>query len=80
LIDFRVISRVNGNRGIQTYEAEALKDVVWLGPNEKVKVLARWAPWDGVYSKFCTFRYQPCIKLTQQQCSIVTTSFMKITT
>lgn len=54
LIDFRVISRTGGKRSVQTYEAEALKDVVWLGPNEKVTVLARWAPWDGVYSKSST--------------------------
>jgi bilirubin oxidase len=56
LVDFRVISRTDGKRGVQTYEAEALKDVVWLGPNEKVKVLARYAPWDGVYSKFHKFK------------------------
>jgi bilirubin oxidase len=53
LIDFRIISRVGGKRGIQSYEAEALKDVVWLGPNEKVTVLAQYAPWDGVYMFHC---------------------------
>jgi bilirubin oxidase len=53
LIDFRIISRVGGKRGIQPYEAEALKDVVWLGPNEKVTVLAQYAPWDGVYMFHC---------------------------
>lgn len=59
LIDFRVISRTGGKRAVQPYEAEALKDVVWLGPNEKVKVLARWAPWDGVYSEFLPFFLPP---------------------
>jgi len=53
LVDFRVISRTGGKRGVQTYEAEALKDVVWLGPNEKVRVLAQYAPWDGVYMFHC---------------------------
>ncbi|KAF2424899.1 hypothetical protein EJ08DRAFT_594833 [Tothia fuscella] len=53
LVDFRVISRTSGKRGVQTYEAEALKDVVWLGPNEKVTVLAQYAPWDGVYMFHC---------------------------
>jgi bilirubin oxidase len=57
LIDFRIISRTDGKRGVMPYESEALKDVVWLGPNEKVKVLARYAPWDGVYSKFPASRY-----------------------
>jgi bilirubin oxidase len=53
LVDFRVISRTGGKRGVQSYEAEALKDVVWLGPNEKVRVLANYAPWDGVYMFHC---------------------------
>ncbi|KAF1992593.1 Cupredoxin [Aulographum hederae CBS 113979] len=54
LVDFQVISRVDGKRnGIQPYEKTTLKDVVWLGPNEKVKVLARYAPWDGLYMFHC---------------------------
>ena len=54
LIDFQVIQRTGGiNRGVEPYEAVALKDVVWLGPNEKVLVIARYAPWDGVYMFHC---------------------------
>lgn len=54
LIDFQVIERTGGiGRGVQPYEAVALKDVVWLGPNEKVHVIARYAPWDGVYMFHC---------------------------
>ncbi|KAH8155670.1 uncharacterized protein LAJ45_00680 [Morchella importuna] len=49
LIDFQIISRTGGRNAIQPYEAVALKDVVLLGTNEKVRVLARYAPWDGVY-------------------------------
>ncbi|KAH7407358.1 Cupredoxin [Cadophora sp. MPI-SDFR-AT-0126] len=54
LIDFQIMSRSGGKkRGVLPYEAVGLKDVVWLGPNEKVTVLARYAPWDGVYMFHC---------------------------
>jgi bilirubin oxidase len=53
LIDFQVTSRIGGRNKVMPYEAVALKDVVWLGPNEKVTVLARYAPWDGVYMFHC---------------------------
>lgn len=53
LVDFQVISRTAGKRGVQPYEKVALKDVVLLGENEKVQVLAKYAPWDGVYMFHC---------------------------
>ncbi|ORY04865.1 Cupredoxin [Clohesyomyces aquaticus] len=53
LIDFQVISRTGGSRGVQPYEAVALKDVVWVGPNERVLVIARYSPWDGIYMFHC---------------------------
>ena len=53
LVDFQVISRVDGRGAVQPYEVPALKDVVWLGPNEKIRVLTRFAPWDGVYMFHC---------------------------
>ncbi|GAB7345485.1 hypothetical protein MBLNU457_3809t1 [Dothideomycetes sp. NU457] len=53
LIDFQIIARTDGDRGIQPYEKVALKDVVWLGPNERVLVIARYSPWDGVYMFHC---------------------------
>ena len=31
------------------YEKVALKDVMWLGKSEQVNVVARYAPWDGLY-------------------------------
>jgi len=43
LVDFKVVSR-SGNRGVMPYEAEALKDVVWLGRGETVVVEAHYAP------------------------------------
>lgn len=49
LVDFQVVSRQKGARGVQTYEAVALQDVVLLGQNEEVYVLARYTPWDGLY-------------------------------
>ncbi|KAL1604037.1 hypothetical protein SLS60_005629 [Paraconiothyrium brasiliense] len=52
LIDFQIISRVGG-RPVLNYEKEALKDVVLLGTSETVQVIARYAPWDGVYMFHC---------------------------
>lgn len=53
LVDFQIISRTGGKRPVLPYEAQALKDVVLLGTNEKVQVLARYSPWDGVYMFHC---------------------------
>lgn len=55
LVDFRVISRSGGNAGrsVMPYEAQGLKDVVWLGRNEVVRVEAHYAPWNGVYMFHC---------------------------
>ncbi|KAF1968972.1 oxidase cueO precursor [Bimuria novae-zelandiae CBS 107.79] len=52
LIDFQIISRTGG-RSVLNYEKEALKDVVLLGTSETVRVIARYAPWDGVYMFHC---------------------------
>jgi bilirubin oxidase len=50
LIDFQIVSRRGGTRNkVLPYEAVALKDVVWLNKNEEVNVIARYAPWDGLY-------------------------------
>jgi FtsP/CotA-like multicopper oxidase with cupredoxin domain len=54
LVDFRVISRINGEgRGVMSYESAGLKDVVWLARGETVRVEAHYAPWDGVYMFHC---------------------------
>ena len=53
LVDFQLLSRTNGKRPVLPYEAAGLKDVVLLGRNERVRVLARYAPWDGVYMFHC---------------------------
>lgn len=38
MVDFQVISRSGGRGAVETYEAAALKDVVYLGENEQVDV------------------------------------------
>ena len=59
LVDFRVLHRSGTHlfdsapRSVQGYERNGLKDVVWLGKEEKVWVEARYAPWDGVYMFHC---------------------------
>jgi bilirubin oxidase len=53
LVDFQILSRTGGKRTVLPYEKEALKDVVLLGTNEKVTVIARYAPYDGVYMFHC---------------------------
>ncbi|ORX99874.1 Cupredoxin [Clohesyomyces aquaticus] len=52
LIDMQIVSRT-GSRPVLPYEKEALKDVVLLGTSETVRVIARYAPWDGVYMFHC---------------------------
>ncbi|KAK7999042.1 multicopper oxidase [Apiospora marii] len=41
------------NRGVEPYEAAGLKDVVWLGRGETVRVEAHYRPWSGVYLFHC---------------------------
>jgi len=64
LVDFQVIARegttprpgTNTTRGrnyVTPYEAAALKDVVAVGTNEQLTILAKYAPWDGVYMFHC---------------------------
>jgi bilirubin oxidase len=52
LIDMQIVSR-SGGRPVLEYEKVALKDVVLLGTGETVRVIARYAPWDGVYMFHC---------------------------
>ena len=53
LVDFQVESRVGGRGAVTPYEAASLKDVVYLGTNEQVEILADFAPWPGVYMFHC---------------------------
>ncbi|RYP57141.1 hypothetical protein DL769_009661 [Monosporascus sp. CRB-8-3] len=53
LVDFKILQRTNGERGVMPYEARGLKDVVWLARHERVLVEAHYAPWDGVYMFHC---------------------------
>ncbi|KAH7380437.1 Cupredoxin [Phaeosphaeria sp. MPI-PUGE-AT-0046c] len=53
LVDFQVLSRSGGRSKVLPYEAAGFKDVVWLAPGETVRVVARYAPWPGVYMFHC---------------------------
>ncbi|EJD35136.1 Cupredoxin [Auricularia subglabra TFB-10046 SS5] len=53
LVDFQIIGRSGGRELVENYERVALKDVVYLEENEEVDVIARYAPWDGVYMFHC---------------------------
>ncbi|KXJ86524.1 Cupredoxin [Microdochium bolleyi] len=57
LVDFKVISRTGGRTSlrntVQPYEAAGLKDVVWLGRGETVRVEAHFQPWNGLYMFHC---------------------------
>ena len=48
LVDFQVLSRTGGRNEVSSYEAAGMKDVVWLSPGETVRVVAKYAPWQGV--------------------------------
>ncbi|KAF2502383.1 Cupredoxin [Lophium mytilinum] len=53
LIDFQILSRTGGRGTVLPYEAAGLKDVVYLAAGETAQVVARYAPWDGVYMFHC---------------------------
>jgi hypothetical protein len=42
-------SKVEGRDYVEEYEKNAVKDVVLLGSNEVVEVLAKFQPYPGVY-------------------------------
>ena len=48
LVDFQVLSRTGGRGRVEAYESAGMKDIVWLAGGESVRVVARYAPWDGV--------------------------------
>lgn len=53
LVDFKVVSRSGGRGQVSDYEAAGWKDVVWLAAGENIDVVARYAPWPGVYLFHC---------------------------
>ncbi|KAF2643829.1 bilirubin oxidase [Massarina eburnea CBS 473.64] len=53
LVDFQILSRIGGRGKVLPYESAGMKDVVWLAPGETVNVVARYAPWPGVYMFHC---------------------------
>lgn len=53
LVDFQVIGRTGSSRAVLPYEAAGQQDVVWVGPGETVKLIARFSPWPGRYMFHC---------------------------
>lgn len=55
LVDVQILSRTIGGvaQTIPAYEAASLKDIAILNPQETVTVLAKYAPWDGLYMFHC---------------------------
>ncbi|KAI4721455.1 Cupredoxin [Aureobasidium sp. EXF-10727] len=53
LVDFKIISRTGGSRGILPYESAGLKDIVLLEPGETVDIEAYYGPWNGLYMFHC---------------------------
>ncbi|KAJ6191923.1 bilirubin oxidase [Bipolaris maydis] len=53
LVDFQILSRTGGRNTVMPYESAGMKDVVWVAPGEVVRVVARYAPWKGVYMFHC---------------------------
>lgn len=49
-------SKPEGRDFLEEYERDAVKDVVLLGSNEVVEVLAKFAPFPGVYVRLFFFR------------------------
>lgn len=53
MVDFQILSRKKGRKSVETYERESLKDVAVLGPNERIKVLVKFTPMEGLYMFHC---------------------------
>jgi FtsP/CotA-like multicopper oxidase with cupredoxin domain len=52
-IEFQVVSRKGGGGVVEPYESAGLKDVVHVGENEEVELVANYQPWAGVYLFHC---------------------------
>jgi FtsP/CotA-like multicopper oxidase with cupredoxin domain len=52
LVDFKVFQRIDGRGRVQNYE-DGPKDVVYLGENETVRLVARFGPHTGRYMIHC---------------------------
>lgn len=53
LVDFKIVQRIGGRGQVMPYECAGLKDIGMIGPNETLRVVAKYAPWDGVYMFHC---------------------------
>ncbi|KAF2675280.1 Cupredoxin [Microthyrium microscopicum] len=60
LVDMKIVSRrkedptkLDGRDYLESYEKNAVKDIILLGSNEVVEVLAKYQPYPGVYMWHC---------------------------
>lgn len=53
LVNFQIVSRTGGARGLLPYESAGLKDEVLLEPGEQVTARAFFGPWNGLYMFHC---------------------------
>jgi hypothetical protein len=53
LVDFYILKRENNVDGLRVYERESPKDVLYLGPGEKMWVIARFGAHKGDYMFHC---------------------------
>ncbi|KAI0997816.1 Bilirubin oxidase [Podosphaera aphanis] len=53
LVDFQILSRTGGRNALQSYETVGLKDMVMLATGETIEILAKFAPWAGIYMFHC---------------------------
>lgn len=53
LVNFQIVSRTGGSRGVLPYESAGLKDVVLMEPGENIELIAFYGPWNGLYQFHC---------------------------
>jgi bilirubin oxidase len=53
MVDIQVLSRSKGRKSVQPWEKVAMKDIIVLGPNERVTVRVKFAPYNGLYMFHC---------------------------
>lgn len=53
LVNFIIVSRTGGSRGVLPYESAGLKDVVFMEPGEDLEIIAWYGPWNGLYQFHC---------------------------
>jgi bilirubin oxidase len=53
MVDIQILTRTKGRKSVQPWEKVALKDMIVLGPNERVTARVKFAPYNGLYMFHC---------------------------